>query len=106
MSTIELLPQTQELLTDKILGQQDVDTTIRLLLEGEYMRRLSQYRRTNYELQDKYEMSFSEFVERRITRELNYSWEVEKDAMAWETAVGGISTFEKKLEEVRQPVTG
>lgn len=68
------------------------------------MRRLSQYHRTNYELKDKYKMSFSEFIERHMTRELNYSWEVEKDAMAWETAVGGISTFEEKLEEVRQLV--
>ena len=105
MSTIELLPQTQAMLTDRILGQRDVDATIRLLLEGEYMRRLSQYHRTNYELQDKYEMSFFEFIERRMTRELNYSWEVEKDAMAWETAVGGIETFEEKLKEVRQPVS-
>ncbi len=104
MSTIELLPQTQELLTDKILGRQDIDSTIRSLLEGEYMRRLSRYHRTNYELQDKYEMNFSEFIERRMPRKLNYSWEVEKDAMAWETAVGGISTFERKLQEVRQPV--
>ena len=102
MNTIELLPQTQELLTDKILGRQDVDTTIRLLLEGEYMRRLSQYHRTNYELTDKYEMNFSEFIEQRIPRKLNYSWEVEKDAMAWETAVGGIETFEEKLNEIRQ----
>ena len=49
VSTIELLPQTQELLTDKILGRQDIEATIRLLLKGEYMRRLSQYHRRNYE---------------------------------------------------------
>lgn len=105
MGTIELLPQTEELLTDKILGQQDIDSTIRSLLEGEYMRRLSRYHRTNYELQDKYKMNFSEFIEQRIPRKLNYSWEVEKDAMAWETAVGGIETFEEKLNEVRQPTS-
>ncbi len=103
MNTIELLPQTRELLTDEILGQQDIDSTIRLLLEGEYMRRLSRYHRTNYELKDKYEMPFSEFIERHMTRELNYSWEVEKDAMAWETAVDGIETIEEKLQTVRQP---
>lgn len=32
---------------------------------------------------------------------MNYSWEVEQDAMAWETAVGGIVTLERKLQELR-----
>jgi hypothetical protein len=32
---------------------------------------------------------------------MNYSWEVEQDAMAWETAVGGMATMARKLQELR-----
>jgi len=104
MSELELLPHTQHLLLDPLFGEQDVDATIRLLLEAEYLRRLSQYRRLNFALQRKYTMTFSEFAEKRMTRQLNYVWDVEKDAMDWETAVGGIETIERKLQELRQPI--
>ena len=42
-------------------------------------------------------MSFAEFVARRIPRQKDYSWEVEQDAMDWETAIGGIATIERQL---------
>jgi len=37
----------------------------------------------------------------RIPRQENYSWEVEQDAMAWESAIGGIVTMERQLRELR-----
>jgi hypothetical protein len=48
-------------------------------------------------------MSFDDFHERRVTVQHNNSWEVEKDAMDWETAIGGILTMQRKLKEIRQP---
>jgi len=46
-------------------------------------------------------MSFEEFMARQLVRQRGYTWEVEKDAMEWETAISGIQTMERKLEELR-----
>jgi hypothetical protein len=51
---------------------------------------------------DKYGVDFHEFVGRRVTQREGYSWEVESDAMSWETAIGGISTLERKLDELNK----
>jgi hypothetical protein len=32
---------------------------------------------------------------------MDYSWDVEQDAMAWETAVGGMATMERKLKDLQ-----
>lgn len=45
-------------------------------------------------------MSFEMFEQKQITQTLNYSWEVESDAMAWETAVDGIATLKNRLSEL------
>ena len=39
-------------------------------------------------------MTFNEFVARRVVQQQGYSWEVESDAVNWETAIGGIMTIE------------
>ena len=101
MSAIELSEQLVSLLKEPLFGQQDIESQIRLLLEAEYLRRLSRYRRVDHTLSLKYGMSFDEFVQRRVVRERGYSWEVESDAMDWETAVGGIITMEHKLRLLR-----
>lgn len=87
MTTI-LQEQTRNLLEESSLGGQDLDAKIRRLLEAEYLRRLGQYRRLDRNLTQKYEMAFEEFVARRVVKKKGYSWEVEKDAMEWETAMG------------------
>jgi hypothetical protein len=33
---------------------------------------------------------------------MDYAWEVEQDAMDWETAIGGMQTVGRKLKEIRQ----
>jgi len=38
----------------------------------------------------------------RIARKMDYAWEVEQDAMDWETAIGGMQTVGRKLKEIRQ----
>ena len=48
-------------------------------------------------------MTFQEFVTRRIVQQRGYTWEVETDAMDWETAVSGMATMTRKLQELREP---
>lgn len=84
------------------LGDQDVDTKVRSLLESEYLRCLKRYRRQDRLLAQKYEMTFEEFVERRIVKQKGYAWDVEQDAMDWETAVSGMETMKRKLQELRE----
>jgi hypothetical protein len=101
MSEIALPKIARQLLEESILGEADLNAKIRLLLEGEYLRRLRHYRRVDHLLSQKYGMSFEEFMARQLVRQRGYTWEVEKDAMEWETAISGIQTMERKLEELR-----
>jgi hypothetical protein len=101
MSQLVLRERTCQWLQDPILGDQDVDTKIRLLIEAEYMRRYAKYRQIDRALSQKYGLTFQEFVERRIVKDKGYTWEVETDAMNWETAIGGMETMERKLRELR-----
>lgn len=101
MSVI-LQEQTRRLLEEPLLGEQDLDAKIRRLLEAEYLRRLAQYRRLDRILSQKYGMAFEEFVNDRVVQQKGYTWEAEKDAMDWETAVGGVQTMKRKLRELRR----
>lgn len=101
MATAMLLEQTQELLRYSVPGDQNMDAKVRQLIKGECMRRLARYRRVDMDLTRKYGLSFDEFLNRRVVRKMDYTWEVEQDAMDWETAVGGMETVERKLKELR-----
>ena len=101
MATAELMEQTQEFLNVTVPGDQGPDAKVRQLIEAEYLRRLAHYRRTDLALARRYGMGFDEFVARRIPRQKDYSWEVEQDAMAWESAIGGMATVERQLRELR-----
>ena len=101
MATVTLKEETQKFLLETFPDEEDLDSTVRQLIEAEYLRRLSQYRRTDRALSRKYSVSFDEFVNQQMTRKLDYRWEVEQDAMSWETAVGGIMTTERKLQALR-----
>ncbi len=102
MTAVVLLERTQEFLRETLLGDQDPDAKVRQLIEAEYLRQVARDRRVDMALTHKYDMSFDDFVARRITRQRGYTWEVEQDAMDWETAVGGMATIERKLKELRE----
>ncbi len=78
-----------------------IEVKFSVLIEGEYRRRLARYRLTDANLSRKYGMSFAEFEEQRVTEREGYSWEVEQDAIAWETAVDGIATVERQLRDLQ-----
>lgn len=99
---IILQESTRQLLEEPLFGEQDIDTKIRALLEAEYLRRLQQYHRQDRHLTLKYGLSFTEFVAQRVVAQKGYTWEVEQDAMAWETAIGGISTITHKLRQLQE----
>ena len=103
MSQMGLLERTRQFLEEPLLGEQDLDTKVRLLLKAEYLRRLGRYRRLDRILIQKYGMTFEEFVARRVVQQKEYTWDVENDAMDWETAVGGMRTMERKIQELREP---
>ena len=101
MGEVVLQEQTRRLLEDPLLGEQDVDTKVRSLVEAEYLRRLARYQQTDHDLRLKYGMTFDDFTSRRVVQRDGYTWEVESDAMQWETASGGIRTLTAKLQELR-----
>ena len=106
MGEAGLLEHTRQLLDDPLLGKSDPDTKVRLLLKAEYMRRLGRYHRTDRLLVQRYGMNFEEFVASRVVRQKEYAWNVETDAMEWETAISGIKTMERKLKELPEADRG
>ena len=52
------------------------------------------------QLTQKYDMSFDQFERQQITLDKGFTWEVECDAIAWETAVDGIRTVQRQLSEL------
>lgn len=76
------------------------DEKLRKLLESELRRQLARYDMTDRQLSWKYDMSFAEFEHRQVTKNMGYSWEVESDAIAWETAVDGKTTVMRQLSEL------
>ena len=100
VESAELQARTRQLLEEPFLEGRDLDAKIRLLLRSELMRRLGRYRHVDRLMASKYGVGFEELVSRRLVKEKGFSWDVESDAMAWETAVGGIKTVERKLREI------
>jgi hypothetical protein len=49
-------------------------------------------------------MSFEEFEHHQLTQQQGYSWEVESDAIAWETAIDGSRTLQRQLAELEMPL--
>lgn len=95
-----LSPEIVSLLDDPFLGEDSANDTLFHLLESEYLRRLARYQRTNRALEQKYDLSFQDFISGDVIQQKGHSWEVEKDAMDWETAVGGITTMNRKLADL------
>lgn len=101
MINVAINERTQALLNDPLLGERDVDAKIQQLIESEYLHQSARYRRVDLALTQKYSMDFDAFVSQRVVKERGYSWDVEQDAMDWETAIGGMQTLERKLRELR-----
>lgn len=97
-----LLKTTESLILEAVPGNADLDTKVRQLLETEYLRRISSHRRIDSLMRQKYGMTFDQFLAHHVTARMNYSWEVESDAMEWETAVDGFETTQHKLAELRR----
>jgi hypothetical protein len=102
MSEGILSANTVKLLQEIAPNQPDLDAKVRLLLEGEYLRRLARYHEADRVLSQKYGMSFQDFAERDVVKQKEYAWETEKDEMDWEVAVSGIETFTLKLRRLRE----
>ena len=102
MNSAVVWDRTRQLLEEAPIQGSDVDAKVRQLLNAEYLRKINQYRRADTMLSQKYGMTFEQFIARRVARENRYSQEAETDAMAWETAISGITTMERKLGELRE----
>lgn len=102
MENASILERTKKLLEEAPFAGESLDTKVLHLLCSEYLRHLGQYRRVDLLMQQKYGMTFDEFVSQKVVREKKYSWDVESDAMEWETAISGIKTMERKIKELRK----
>jgi len=102
MENASILDRTIKMIEEAPLVGKNLDTKVLYLLRSEYLRHLGQHRRVDLLMQKKYGISFDEFVSQRVVREKEYSWDVESDAMEWETAISGIKTMERKIEELRK----
>jgi hypothetical protein len=102
MSVVTTLSDTVvQHLRDLSFGEaSSINDKLTLLLEAEYRRRLARYSLTDQQLAQKYQMSFEDFERQRITEQRGYTWEVESDAMAWETAVDGLRTVQRQLSDL------
>jgi hypothetical protein len=98
---VKVREQTRDLLAESVLEAPDADSKIRWLLQDEYLREMARYRRMDQKLSAKYKMDFDEFFNQGVVEKRGYSWEVEQDAMEWETAIGGLQTTERKLNEIQ-----
>jgi len=103
METAALKESTRRLLEEPFLEGKDLDAKVRVLLKSEYLRRLGRYRHTDRLMAGKYGMEFDDFITGHVIEQKGFTWDVESDAMAWETAVGGIQTLERKLRELHDP---
>jgi hypothetical protein len=100
----ELNETTIELLVEALPDAQNVDARVRYLLEAELLRTLGKHRRVNAAFVNKYGMEFAEFLDSNMVHQRDYAWEVERDAMAWEAAIGAIEMLEKQLRELKTHV--
>ncbi len=73
---------------------------LKLALLNEYKRRLLIYEFINEKMRHKYGMSFEEFERERVVERMNFSWEVEQDAMEWEHAIEGIKYCREKIRDI------
>jgi hypothetical protein len=96
--TITVSDEVAQHLERLSLGQaDDSDAKLLLLLVAEYRRRLTHYSVTDRQLTQKYQMSFEAFERQQLTKQHQYTWEVESDAIEWETTVDGIRTMQRQL---------
>lgn len=103
MDALELQESTRQFLEEEpLLEGQDLDTKVRILLRSEYLRRFGRYRHVDHLMSRKYGMDFEDFIARRLVKERDFSWDVESDAMNWESAVSGMRTIQRRLEELRK----
>jgi len=102
MENTSILDRTKKLLEESPFAGESLDTKVLHLLSSEYLRHLGQYRRVDLLMQQKYGMNFNEFVSQKVVRKKKYSWNVESDAMEWETAISGIKMMERKIKELRK----
>ena len=101
MGRSALLERTRQLLEEAPLSGGDLDSRVRHLLKSEYLHHLGQYRRADHILAQKYGLTFEEFIKGKVAQSNNYTWDVESDAMEWETAISGLKTIERRLEELQ-----
>jgi predicted transcriptional regulator len=78
----------------------DIDRVLQTLLETEYRRRLMRYRLIDQQMRQKYGMDFAAFEDQQVVKQQGFTWAVEADAIAWETAVDGVATIQHQLDQL------
>ena len=76
------------------------DSELQAILRRDYFRRLVRYNKTDRSMQQKYGMTYEEFVDRNVVAKKNFAWEVESDSQDWEMAIDGIRSMQRSLREI------
>lgn len=82
--------------------REDVEASLRQVLENEMRRRLAAYELTDRIFQRKYGMTLAEFEAAGIVEKHGYSFEVESDHREWDQAVDGIETLRDMLRRLEE----
>ncbi len=72
------------------------------LIEGSVSPPLSQLQPYRSTAHPKVRYGFDQFERQQITLDKGFTWEVESDAIAWETAVDGIRTVQRQLSRASE----
>jgi len=86
----------------ELFPEEKTENKINRLVENELRRKLARYQLIIRNLENKYQVDFQEFKEKKILAKEGYSFEVENDFCDWEIALDGLETIKRKLKKLKE----
>lgn len=87
-------------LAQEVTGRGSPEEALEVTLRSYLEQKIDDYRQDIQDLETKYRMSFEEFKE-RLGKELDLSWQHERDFMCWEEAITNLNHFHQLLDCLR-----
>lgn len=78
----------------------NINSKVKHIVKNELIRKLNRYEVTTRNLEKKYGMPLSEFKEKEVVKEKDFSYEAENDLWEWESSQDGIITVKKEMERL------
>lgn len=87
-------------LAQEVTGRDNPEEALEVALRSYLERKIDDYQQDIQDLEAKYGMNFEEFKE-RLGKELDLSWQHERDFMRWEEAVTNLNHFHQLLDRLK-----